>query len=175
MVKRYLRPGNTSSFSNSSVPSPKSALSTAREFASVPHLAGSDADLVQAKTMLEIFQQEFDIALPATSPIFEAGSEASRNATLSIPTLEKPQAWIDTYFPIMNTPLERHLQVLDDDDSIMFDADVEEEEVEGDPAGKYAKTIGAWHGLSKGGDVKVRVFVSWCSSKTRPLRRFHVG
>lgn len=141
-----------------SVPSPESALNTAKAFATVPHLAGSVADLKTAEAMLAIFQNELGIAPPEMLPLFESGSELSRNATLSMTSnLGAKTAWIDTYYPVMNTPLDRHLQIIEDDGSVAWDADVEEEEVEGDPAGEHAKTIGAWHGLSKGGDVKVSV------------------
>ncbi|KAG8860116.1 hypothetical protein FRB96_004139 [Tulasnella sp. 330] len=146
-----------------SVPSPESALDTARAFATVPHLAGSVTDLKQAEAMLAIFQNELGIAPPATLPLFESGSDLSRNATLSITSgTATKTAWIDTYFPVMNTPLERHLQIINEDGSVAWGADVEEEEVEGDPAGEHAKTIGAWHGLSKGGDVKGKlVYVNY--------------
>lgn len=56
----------------------------------------------------------------------------------------------------MNTPLERELQILGDDNKPIWSANVEEDELKEDPAGQYARTIGAWHGLSKEGDVKVR-------------------
>ncbi|KAG8987149.1 hypothetical protein FRB94_002576 [Tulasnella sp. JGI-2019a] len=146
-----------------SVPSPASALNTAKTFASVPHLAGSVTDFLQAETILTIFQNELGIAPPETLPLFEAGSEHSRNATLSMVSgAGAKNAWIDTYFPVMNTPLERHLQIIDEDGGVAWDADVEEEEVKDDPAGEYAKTIGAWHGLSKGGDVKGKlVYVNY--------------
>lgn len=56
----------------------------------------------------------------------------------------------------MNTPLGRALDILDDQGVAIWKANVEETEEAGDPAGEYARTIGAWHGLSKGGDVIVR-------------------
>ncbi len=94
-------------------------------------------------------------------PIYDAGSTESRMATLSLVNITSPTAWIDTYYPVLNTPLERELQILQEDGSVAWNADVEEQEFGGDPAGKYAKTIGAWHGLSAAGDVKVRCMEPW--------------
>ncbi|KAG8908851.1 hypothetical protein FRB99_003091, partial [Tulasnella sp. 403] len=136
-----------------SVPTPDGARQTSRDFSNVPHLAGSPADFEQAKAILKIFQENFGVTPTDQLPLFDAGSVSSRQATLSIPTQSSPQAWIDTYYPILNTPLERELQVIGNDGKVIWNADVEEVEVEGDEAGKFAKTIGAWHGLSKAGDV----------------------
>ncbi|KAG8924453.1 hypothetical protein FRC02_010413 [Tulasnella sp. 418] len=149
-----------------SIPSPSSVQATSTEFASAPHLGGSTIDHDQAKRMLQIFQQELGISPPEVYPEFDAGSEESRNATLLITQLDQPAAWIDTYYPILNTPLTRELQILGDDDSPIWNADVEEVENNLDPAGKFAKTIGAWHGLSKEGDVTGKlVYVNYGSKE----------
>lgn len=58
----------------------------------------------------------------------------------------------------MNTPLGRALDIVDDEGVAVWKANVEETVEEGDPAGEYAHTIGAWHGLSAPGDVTVRFF-----------------
>lgn len=137
------------------MPTAEGARKTSFDFSSVPHVAGSDEDLLQAESILSIFQEELGIST-LSIPIYDAGSSESRSATLSIPNATAPYAWVDTYYPIMNLPLERELQILNDDGTPAWNADVEEMAIEGDPAGKYAKTIGAWHGLSKGGDVTVR-------------------
>ncbi|KAG8697966.1 hypothetical protein FRC08_006210 [Ceratobasidium sp. 394] len=86
--------------------------------------------------------------------VFEAGSPESRRATLSIPNITAPTAWIDTYYPWLNTPGERKLEILDDDGSVLWSADLEEKFEEGDPAGKWHDSVGAWHALSKGGEVR---------------------
>jgi len=59
---------------------------------------------------------------------------------------------------VMNTPLGRALDIVDDEGIAVWKANVEETIEEGDPAGEYAHTIGAWHGLSAPGDVTVRLF-----------------
>lgn len=55
----------------------------------------------------------------------------------------------------MDTPLDRALDIVDDDGAAVWRANVEETIEDGDPAGKYAHEIGAWHGLSAAGDVTV--------------------
>lgn len=56
---------------------------------------------------------------------------------------------------MLNYPLERKLEILGEGGNVIWRADVEEREEDGDESGKYAHAIGAWHGLSKGGDVTV--------------------
>ncbi|KAG8988073.1 hypothetical protein FRB90_002974 [Tulasnella sp. 427] len=136
-----------------SVPSPESALKTSRDFSNVPHLGGSPADFEQAKSILKIFQDELGIHQGSKLPLFDAGSVESQTSTLGIVNATAPRAWIDTYYPILNTPLERELQIIGDDGNVAWNADVEEVGDIADPAGRFAKTIGAWHGLSKAGDV----------------------
>ena len=81
----------------------------------------------------------------------------SRNATLLLTTSqapEQPNAWIDTYYPVLNTGVDQSLQILDSDGSPAWSADLIED---GDPrdedAHKYRDTIPSWHGLSREGDV----------------------
>jgi N-acetylated-alpha-linked acidic dipeptidase len=57
----------------------------------------------------------------------------------------------------MNTPLDRALDIVNNEGVTVWKADIEETIEEGDPAGEYAHTIGAWHGLSAPGDVTVRL------------------
>lgn len=105
--------------------------------------------------MLKLFQDEFSISPPAELPVFPAGTEASRNATLSIGKLTAPTAWIDTYYPVMNTPLDRSLQILGTDGSVVWDADLVEDGDPGDPeAAKYRDYVPTFHGLSRDGEVE---------------------
>ncbi|KAF9521022.1 hypothetical protein BS47DRAFT_1374558 [Hydnum rufescens UP504] len=135
------------------VPDTQRAIKTSKEYATLPHLAGSGQDFETAKSFLELLQTELSIPTPDELPVFNAGSEKSRHATLSIPSLSEPSAWIDTYFPVLNTPLGRALDIIGDDDQVIWKANLEESEEDGDPAGEYARTIGAWHGLSKEGEA----------------------
>lgn len=138
-----------------SVPDEASALAASRAYATHPHLASSKEDFEDAKVILKLFQEEFNISAPPDVPVFPAGTEASRNATLSIRRLSGPTAWIDVYYPIMNTPLDRALQIVDGDGNTIWDADLVED---GDPldpeAAKYKDYIPTWHGLSRNGEAE---------------------
>ncbi|KDQ17172.1 hypothetical protein BOTBODRAFT_29986 [Botryobasidium botryosum FD-172 SS1] len=134
------------------IPNEKSALKASREYAEKPHMAGSANDYVSAIVQLQLFQDKFNITPPSDLPVFEAGSPGSRNAILDIGSLTGPSAWIDTYYPLLNTPLERKLEVVRNG-KVAWSASLEEKDYDEDDAGKYAHTIPAWHGFSKEGDV----------------------
>ncbi|KAF9269786.1 Zn-dependent exopeptidase [Marasmius fiardii PR-910] len=137
------------------VPEPKSALETARHYAGRAHLAGSPADFQEAKDFLSFLQETLGIDHQPEQPIFSAGSPESRHATLSITKLNKPQAWVDTYYPVLNTPLERNLQALNEQGEVVWEADLDENPDKTDPdAHRYANAVPTFHGLSGAGDVK---------------------
>ena len=138
----------------SSVPNEASAIQASRLFATEPHVAGSPGDLTTAKDFLHILETELGIKPPSTEPIFAAGSPESQHATRSIPETHQPRAWIDTYYPVMNTPLERNLQIVDKNGTVIWQADLLEVADDTDPeAGKYFDSVPIFHGYSKGGDV----------------------
>ncbi|KAJ7068555.1 hypothetical protein C8F01DRAFT_1227625 [Mycena amicta] len=140
-----------------SVPNEESALAASRLFATKPHLAGSDGDLRTAKDFLKLLQTELGISTAADSGselIFDAGSPQSRDATNSIPKTKKAKAWIDVYYPVMNTPLDRTLEVVDTKGKVVWKANVEEIADDADPASDYVEAVPAFHGLSASGDVQ---------------------
>ncbi|KAH7344942.1 Zn-dependent exopeptidase [Rhizoctonia solani] len=138
-----------------SVPSAESAISVARVWTENPHLAGTANDYYSSVQQLEVFRKHLGIKPASRSlPIFDAGSKESRQAVLSIPNITEPTAWIDRYYPLLNFPDQRKLEILNEDGTPFWSANVEESPAEGDPAGQWHSTIGAWHGLSKGGDVQ---------------------
>jgi N-acetylated-alpha-linked acidic dipeptidase len=54
----------------------------------------------------------------------------------------------------MNTPLERTLQVVDKNGTVIWQADLVEVADETDPeANEYSDSVPIFHGLSRGGDV----------------------
>ncbi len=67
-------------------------------------------------------------------------------------------AWIDVYYPVLNTPLDRSLEILGDDGRTVWKAELEEtaDELDSD-ASTYADSIGAWHGLSRDGEAEGRL------------------
>ncbi|KAF8195605.1 Zn-dependent exopeptidase [Mycena galopus ATCC 62051] len=138
-----------------SVPDEESAIAASRLYATKPHLAGSEGDLKTAKDWLSLLQTELGIKTPEAEPIFAAGSPESQAATKSIPKSMHPRAWIDVYYPVMNTPLDRALQVLDKDGEVVWEAALEEVADDTDPeAGEHYLDVPTFHGLSAAGDVK---------------------
>ncbi|KAI9513246.1 Zn-dependent exopeptidase [Russula earlei] len=140
------------------IPNSASAIVASRRYATTPHLAGSKEDLRTAKHFLHLLQHEFSIPNSTERPIYSAGSEASRNATLSITNLTEPAAWIDVYYPVLNTPLDRALEILADDGTTVWKAKLEEvaDELDRD-AYEHAESIGTWHGLSFDGVAEGRL------------------
>lgn len=117
-------------------------------------MAGTPGDFQTAKDFLALLQTELGVAVPEDEPIYSAGTKESREATLSIPTLKTPTAWIDVYYPVMNTPLNHSVEIIGDDGLAVWSAPLEEVADFTDPeAGKYADAVPAFHGLSKSGEV----------------------
>ena len=118
-------------------------------------MAGTPGDFKTAQYFLELLQNAFGIPKPDDKPVFSAGTASSRNATLGISELDKPSAWIDVYYPVMNTPLNHSVEILDEEGKVFWSAPLEEQADETDPdAGKYVNEITTFHGLSKSGEVK---------------------
>lgn len=120
---------------------------------------------------LHIVQKELGITSPGEEPIFKAGSPQSRDSILSISEAKEPRAWIDTYYPILNTPLERHVQILNDSGEPAIELDLVErvdDDTDGD-AWKHVDTVPTFHGLSRGGDVTgPLVHGGYCTKPVRP-------
>ena len=121
-------------------------------------MAGTPGDFETAKDFLALVQAHFGAVAPAADggqAIYSAGSVESRNATLSIPHLDAPTAWIDVYYPVMNTPLNHSVAILGDDGAPIWQAPLEEVADATDPeAGKYVEAVPVFHGLSRSGEVK---------------------
>ncbi|KAJ7228374.1 hypothetical protein GGX14DRAFT_692427 [Mycena pura] len=147
-----------------SVPDEDSAIAASRLFATKPHLAGSEGDLRTAKDFLSVLQNELGIEPSSSEPIFDAGSFESRDATNSIPKTKKPKAWIDVYHPVMNTPLDRTLEVVNKNGKVVWKAELEEVADDTDPeAGQYYDAVPTFHGLSAPGDVQGKlVYANYC-------------
>ncbi|KAG1718577.1 hypothetical protein EDD22DRAFT_985405 [Suillus occidentalis] len=87
--------------------------------------------------------------------LYSAGSRESHEATLSISSLDEPKAWVDVYYPVLNSPLDRSLEILGDDGNPVWSAELEEVTDETDPyAFKSANAIPTWHGISRGGQAE---------------------
>ncbi|KAG2156266.1 hypothetical protein DEU56DRAFT_766277 [Suillus clintonianus] len=139
-----------------SVPDTDSAIAASRVYAGKPHMAGTAGDFDTAKYFLAHLQEELQIDGSSSDiPLYSAGSRESREATLTIPSLDEPKAWVDVYYPILNSPLNRSLEILGDDGNPVWSAELEEIADETDPyAFKSANAVPAWHGISKGGQAE---------------------
>ncbi|KZT29237.1 Zn-dependent exopeptidase [Neolentinus lepideus HHB14362 ss-1] len=138
-----------------SVPNSASAIAASRQYATKPHMAGTSGDFNTAKDFLELLQHEFSIVSPSSDPVYSAGTYESRNATLSITNLTTPNAWIDVYYPVMNTPLDRKLEIVSGDGEVVWSANVEEIADDTDSeAGQYVEAVPTFHGLSRNGTAE---------------------
>ncbi|KAJ7284142.1 hypothetical protein C8J57DRAFT_1678057 [Mycena rebaudengoi] len=132
------------------VPNEQSAMANSRGFTTHAHMAGSDQDYVDALTMLEFFQTELQIPAPDSSI-----AQATIDLSSAIKGPRRPTAWVDVYYPVMDTQLEGRLEILGEDGNPTWTADLSED---GDPldpdAHRHKDTVPAWHGFSGDGDVQ---------------------
>ncbi|KAJ6515539.1 Zn-dependent exopeptidase [Mycena sanguinolenta] len=143
-----------------SIPDAESARATSKQYTAHAHPAGSAHDNKDALRVLKFFQEEFQIPTSdGESAVFPAGSKESRWATLGLTSAllgpRGPTAWIDEYYPIMDTGREQRLEILDKDGNAVWRADLRED---GDPldldAHKHRTSVPTWHGASADGDVQ---------------------
>lgn len=122
---------------------------------------------------MKLFQEEFGINVPSFEPIFSAGSPESRNATLLLTSPHsapnKPTAWIDTYYPVLKSPLDRSLDIIANDGAIIWSADLLEDGDPGDDvAHRYRTAVPPFHALSADGDVTGQlVYANYGNKKVR--------
>lgn len=130
-------------------------MGASRAYATKPHMAGTVGDLATAREFLELLQRELSISdVHPEDVVFKAGSAESQRATRCVSKTNKPYAWIDTYYPVMNTPKDRILEIVDDDGKSLIRTSLVEFSDPTDPdASKYNDDVPTFHGLSRGGDV----------------------
>ncbi|KAJ3782803.1 Zn-dependent exopeptidase [Lentinula aff. detonsa] len=140
-----------------SVPNRDKARKSSHEFSRKPHIPGSQRDVILAKRILQFFQAELGIS-PTEEVIFQAGSTESRNATLQLTAedrIDQPTAWIDVYYPELDTPKQQSVQVLNQDGQITWTANLAEE---GDPLDEDAYSsrndVPTWHYYSADGEAE---------------------
>lgn len=110
--------------------------------------------------MLKIFQDNLGVDPPLGQPIFDAGSEESRGATLGLTKKHNdlPTAWIDVYYPYLDEPVNSTLEILTTEGLALWTADLTED---GDPldpeAHEHRNDIPPWLGYSKEGIVEGQV------------------
>jgi len=139
-------------------------------------MAGTPGDLETAKLFLREAQKHLHITPTHDLPIYDAGTEESRNSILDISHLHSPKAWIDTYYPVMNTPGERSLQALNKDGSVLLNIELEEPYDPTDPAGKLGNAVPAFHGFSADGEAigKVRTNITVIKSEANSTTKAYL-
>jgi hypothetical protein len=60
-------------------------------------------------------------------PIYSAGSDDSRHATLTLSSANRSTAWIDVYYTVSNTPLDLTVEILDENGTLVASLDLVED------------------------------------------------
>jgi hypothetical protein len=139
------------------VPNEESCQAASQRYTGTEHMAGSGFDQISAFRLKEEYERL--LGIPVTGPfenLFEAGSSESQAMVRDTQT--RPQVWIDTYFPVLNKPVDREVSILRAGSSdAAWSAKLREDIVEGDEFSKLRDEVPVFHGLSKSGDVTAQV------------------
>lgn len=130
------------------VPSNESLYASSHKYTAHAHPAGSGWDFVTALQVKNDWERA--LGLPETGPtekIYEAGSAESQHA---LRQGKKLDVWIDTYFPVMNTPVSSSVALLTEP---VYRPKLREAVLEGDPYSVLADEVRSFHGLSVDGHV----------------------
>lgn len=131
-----------------SVPNNVSAHDTLRKLTSYPHYAGNGFDQITALALKNDWEKALGLPTSGVEEhIYDAGSAKSQERVRGKPKLG---VWIDTYYPILNTPVHASVTLLTPEP---FHAKLREEAVDGDPDSKFRDALPVFHGLSVSGDV----------------------
>ncbi|WVQ80772.1 hypothetical protein IAT38_002877 [Cryptococcus sp. DSM 104549] len=131
------------------VPNNVSVSAALRRYTSYAHPAGSGYDFVSALNLKNEWERE--LGLPVSGPeenLFDAGSPESQSRVRN--GMNKLGVWVDTYYPVMNTPVHASVTLLTDPP---FSAKLREDIIEGDPDSELRDEVPVFHGLSVSGDV----------------------
>ncbi|KAJ9099261.1 hypothetical protein QFC21_004142 [Naganishia friedmannii] len=124
--------------------------------AAAEHMAGTGNDHLSALNLKA--EWEAYLGLPYSAPyenVFEAGSAENQAAVRGLENATQSQVWVDTYYPIMNKPVSRSLDILlpEGNGLIEWSATLREDIVEGDPTSVLRDEVAVFHGLSVSGNV----------------------
>ncbi|WVW83943.1 hypothetical protein I302_105966 [Kwoniella bestiolae CBS 10118] len=135
-----------------SVPNNESVAAASERYTSYPHRAGSGYDLYSALTLKNEWEKELGLRVSGANEfVYEAGSRESQSRIRG--GADKLGVWVDTYYPILNTPVHASVTLLTDPP---FKAKLREDIVEGDPDSQLRDEVPVFHGLSASGDVKAK-------------------
>ncbi|KIR33868.1 membrane protein [Cryptococcus deuterogattii MMRL2647] len=132
------------------IPSNDSVAAALKRYTGYAHPAGSGYDYASALTLKNDWEKE--LGLRVSGPlefIYDAGSPESQARVRN--GMDKLGVWIDTYYPVMNTPVYAAATLLTDPP---FHAKLREDIVDGDSDSELRDEVPVFHGLSVSGDVK---------------------
>ncbi|KAL0250490.1 hypothetical protein I308_102668 [Cryptococcus tetragattii IND107] len=132
------------------IPSNDSVAAALKRYTGYAHPAGSGYDYASALTLKNDWENE--LGLRVSGPlefIYDAGSPESQARVRN--GMDKLGVWIDTYYPVMNTPVYAAATLLTDPP---FHAKLREDIVDGDSDSELRDEVPVFHGLSVSGDVK---------------------
>lgn len=134
------------------VPNNESAAIASTRYTSHAHPAGSGWDMVSALVVKNDWERELGLRVSGPEEyIFDAGSVQSQKRIKG--GMDKLGVWIDTYYPVMNTPVSSSVTLFSDPP---FNAKLREAQLAGDPDSKLADEVRVFHGLSVSGDVTAK-------------------
>lgn len=125
----------------------------ARKYTSTAHPAGSGFDYITALQVKSEWERYLGIPITGTDEnVYEAGSPESQSSILD--GMQDLKVWIDTYYPVLNTPVSSSVTLLSDPP---IKAKLREDIVKGDPDSVLRDEVPVFHGLSVSGDVTGQV------------------
>lgn len=119
-------------------------------------MAGTGNDHLSALNLKAEWEAYLGLAYSAPNEnVFEAGTQENQQAVRGLENATEPTVWVDTYFPIMNKPVSRSVDILlpYGNGMIEWSATLREDIVKGDPTSVLRDEVPVFHGLSVSGNV----------------------
>jgi N-acetylated-alpha-linked acidic dipeptidase len=141
-----------------SVPSNDSAAAASLRYTSHAHSAGTGWDFVTALQVKNDWERALGVPVTAyDEAVYDAG-EARAQARIKH-GMGRLSVWVDTYYPVMNSPVYGAVTLLSDPP---VKAKLREAHLKGDPDSELADEVRAFHGFSVSGDVTAKyVYVGY--------------
>ncbi|KAL1406998.1 Vacuolar protein sorting-associated protein 70 [Vanrija albida] len=145
------------------VPSNNSAAAASRRYTANAHPAGTGWDLITALQVKNDWEAALGLRVSgADEHIYEAGSHESQSRIRGEGALSKLGVWIDTYYPVLNTPVSSSVTLLTDPP---VHAKLREEYLPGDPDSRLRDEVPVFHGFSVSGNVQAQYIYAGYGTK----------
>ncbi|OCF36828.1 membrane protein [Kwoniella heveanensis BCC8398] len=131
------------------VPNNASVAAASRRYTAYAHPAGSGYDFYSALNLKNEWERQLGLRVSGADEfVFDAGTPESQERVRN--GMDKLGVWVDTYYPVMNTPVHASVTLLTDPP---FKAKLQEDIVKGDPDSELRDEVPVFHGFSASGDV----------------------